>query len=144
MEGQIRPGFDNLTTLGAPNHRFTNLYLVNNPTVTSDIRLKDNIIETKYGLETVMQISPVSYQLKSDENNKVHLGFKAQEIQELIPEIVTTAPDSGMLSMAYSEMLPVLTKAIQELNNKLDAVIKENSDLKEQYNALLIDVTQRN
>jgi hypothetical protein len=144
MEGQIRPGFDNLTTLGAPNHRFTNLYLVNNPTVTSDIRLKDNIIETKYGLETVMQISPVSYQLKSDENNKVHLGFKAQEIQELIPEIVTTAPDSGMLSMAYSEMLPVLTKAIQELNNKLDAVIKENSDLKEQYNALLIDVAQRN
>lgn len=144
MEGEIRPGFDNLTTLGAANHRFTDIYLVNNPTVTSDIRLKDNIIETKYGLETVMQVTPVSYQLISDDTNEVHLGFKAQEIQELIPEIVNTAPDSGMLSMAYAEMIPVLTKAIQELNEKLDVVIDENTKLKEQNTAILNHVAQRN
>ena len=137
MEGTIRPGFDNLTSLGAPNHRFTDIFLVNNPTVTSDIRLKDNIAKTNYGLETVMQITPVSYQLISDENNDTHLGFKAQEIQELIPEVVTTAPDSGMLSMSYAELLPVLTKAIQELNEKLDKSIEENRELKAQNTAIL-------
>jgi len=143
MEGTIRPGFDNLTTLGAANHRFTDIFLVNNPTVTSDIRLKDNIIETNYGLDTVMQITPVSYQLISDENNEVHLGFKAQEIQELIPEIVNTAEESGMLSMAYAEMIPVLTKAIQELNEKLDSVIEENASLRAQNNALLSSTSTR-
>lgn len=136
MEGQIRPGFDNLTTLGAPNHRFTDLYLVNNPTVTSDTRLKDNILETTYGLETVLQITPVSYQLISDDTDEVHLGFKAQQIQELIPEIVNTAEETGMLSMAYAEMIPVLTKAIQDLNKKLDDVIAENENLKAQYATL--------
>lgn len=136
MEGQIRPGFDNLTTLGAPNHRFTDLYLVNNPTVTSDIRLKENIEETQYGLDTVMQITPVSYELISDANDEVHLGFKAQEIQELIPEVVNTAPESGMLSMAYAEMIPVLTKAIQELNDKVDNLIRENENLRAQNTTL--------
>ncbi len=138
MEGTIRPGFDNLTTLGAPNHRFTDLYLVNNPTVTSDVRLKKNIIETQYGLETVMQITPVSYELIDDPQNEVHLGFKAQQIQALIPEVVNTAPESGMLSMAYAEMIPVLTKAIQELNDKLDKVIEENASLRSE-NASLTD-----
>ncbi len=142
MEGVIRPGFDNLTSLGAPNHRFTNLYLVNNPVVTSDIRLKDNITETTYGLDTVMQITPVSYELIDDETNKVHLGFKAQQIQELIPEVVNTAPDTGMLSMAYAELIPVLTKAIQELNDKLDNVIRENESLRAENQAIVNKISR--
>lgn len=144
MEGVIRPGFDNLTTLGAANHRFTDIYLVNNPTVTSDIRLKDNIMETTYGLDTVMEITPVSYQLISDEENDVHLGFKAQQIQELIPEIVNTAEGTGMLSMAYAEMIPVLTKAIQELNQKLDNVIEQNASLRAENTAIRNLVAQQN
>jgi hypothetical protein len=144
MEGVIRPGFDNLTTLGAANHRFTDIYLVNNPTVTSDIRLKDNIEETTYGLDTVMEITPISYQLISDENNDVHLGFKAQQIQELIPEIVNTAAETGTLSMAYAEMIPVLTKAIQELNQKLDTVIEENATLRAENTAIRNLVARQN
>lgn len=137
MEGTIRPGFDNLTSLGAPNHRFTDLYLVNAPTVTSDVRLKENIKAFQYGLETVMEIETISYELIGDTEDDVHLGFKAQQIQELIPEVVTVAPESGKLSMAYSEMIPVLTKAIQDLNNKLDTVLAANAELKAQNTALL-------
>ncbi|NND63290.1 MAG: hypothetical protein HKN48_08860 [Flavobacteriaceae bacterium] len=140
MEGTIRPGFDNLTSLGAPNHRFTDLFLVNAPTVTSDVRLKENITATNYGLETVMQIDAVSYELIDDETNRVHLGFKAQQIQELIPEIVTEAPETGRLGMAYTEMIPVLTKAIQDLNKKLDKLIEENESLKAENTALLSEV----
>jgi len=142
MEGVIRPGFNNLTTLGAPNHRFTDLYLINAPNISSDTRLKENIVEINYGLEDVMQITPVSYELISDAENKTHIGFKAQEIQEIIPEIVLTAPESGMLSVAYTEMIPVLTKAIQELNEKLDSVIEENARLRAE-NASLVSNTVR-
>jgi hypothetical protein len=141
MEGTIRPGFDNLTSLGAPNHRFTDLFLVNAPTVTSDVRLKENINDLDYGLDTVMQIETISYELIDDAEDDVHLGFKAQQIQELIPEVVTVAPESGKLSMAYSEMIPVLTKAIQDLNNKLDTVLKENKELKAQNTALLEEIS---
>ncbi|MBT8255805.1 MAG: tail fiber domain-containing protein [Bacteroidia bacterium] len=140
MEGTIRPGFDNLTSLGAPNHRFTDIFLVNSPTVTSDVRLKENIVETSYGLDTVMQITPVAYELIDDPTNDVHLGFKAQQIQELIPEIVTTAPETGRLAMTYAEMIPVLTKAIQELNDKLDNVISENENLRERNATLLSSI----
>ncbi|RMA66461.1 tail fiber domain-containing protein [Ulvibacter antarcticus] len=136
MEGVIRPGFNNLTSLGTANHRFTNLYLVNSPNTSSDIRLKENIVETTYGLETVLKVTPVSYELIDDVTNKVHLGFKAQQIQELVPEIVEAAEGTGMLSVAYSEMIPVLTKAIQELNAKVDRLIEENNTLRAQSSGL--------
>ena len=138
MEGVIRPGYNNLTSLGTTNHRFTDLYLVNSPNVSSDIRLKNNIKEIEYGLETINKIDAVSYILNDDKERQVHLGFKAQQLQELIPEIVEEAPETTMLGVSYTEMIPVLTKAVQELSDKLDILSDENAALKKQ-NLILME-----
>lgn len=55
---------------------------------TNDPDTKLHAVETQYGLDTVMQITPVEYELISDKDNRVHIGFKAQEIRELIPEAI--------------------------------------------------------
>lgn len=56
-------------------------------------------------------------------------NLKLYEKQQHIPEILNSAPDSGMLSMANTKMIPVLTKATQEINDIPDTIIQENNTL---------------
>lgn len=92
---------------------------------TSDIRLKRNIKPVENGLDTVLKLRPVSYEkknnLESTEYNTKEIGFIAQEIRKVIPDVVKEANDADkLLSVNYDSLVPVLAKAIQELNNKVD------------------------
>lgn len=86
----------------------------------SDIRLKKNIVrEPSYGLGTVMQLKPVEFDW-IDGPEKVK-GFIAQEVQEVLPESVGTGP-AGWLTLEMQTMIPVMMRAIQELNAKVEAL----------------------
>ncbi len=88
--------------------------------VESDIRLKNELPFTVQGLEAVDKLRPIKYTLKSDEDEtpKVRLGFSAQEVLEIIPEVVST-DDEGYHAVAYQKLVPVLVKAIQELTEEV-------------------------
>jgi hypothetical protein len=90
--------------------------------IASDIRIKDNIVDSKYGLDTVLQLRSVEYDRKID--GKHDIGLIAQEVEEIIPEFVHTDPE-GMKSVNYPQMVSVLIKAVQELKAEVD-------DLKQQ------------
>ncbi len=80
----------------------------------SDQRLKKDIADIQYGLAAVLALRPTSYLMnEDDEASKKHLGFIAQEAQEVIPEVVFDM-QGGMLGMDKSAIIPVLVKAIQE------------------------------
>ena len=87
--------------------------------VSSDQRLKSNVQPLKKGLESILQLQPKQYQkhqntTKKDEG-KLEYGFIAQEIQNILPELVqTTASEEKLLALSYTELIPILTKAIQE------------------------------
>lgn len=83
---------------------------------SSDERLKRDVVQTEYGLQQLLQMRPVQYIMKDDDSNRVQLGFIAQEIERLIPEVVVT--HNGYKSIAYDKLIPVLVKAIQELHDK--------------------------
>lgn len=109
---------------------------------TSDVRLKRNIKNVEHGLDTILKLHPVSYEkktnLESTEYNTKEIGFVAQEIRKVLPDIVKEADDSNkLLSVNYDSLIPVLTKAVQELNSKVDELSakvqkleSENSELK--------------
>jgi hypothetical protein len=104
---------------------YNGLFLVSGATswspITSDVRTKKNF-ETTQGLVEVLQIEPTKYHLITDDNDSVkRLGFKAQNLQPLIPEMViptgNKADDgSDYLTIVPDYLLPVLVKAIQEQN----------------------------
>ena len=55
----------------------------------------------------------------------IHLGLIAQEVQKVIPEVVTQITDKeedgmGYLGIAYSELIPVLIGAIQDQQNIIE------------------------
>jgi hypothetical protein len=78
-------------------------------TTRSDYNLKDNIFDIKYGLNDVMQLQAVEYTYKS--NGSKQLGFIAQDIGTILPEVVSFEES---MSVNYQAIIPVLTKAIQE------------------------------
>jgi len=133
-EGFFNPGggTSNPTpTLGNSGNRWGQLFTSVAPNVSSDYRLKKNIKNLSYGLKEIVALRPVSYVLKSDKQENTALGLIAQEVQKLIPEIVTTGDDDEkMLGMRYTELIPVLVKSTQELNAKIEALEKENKELK--------------
>ena len=81
---------------------------------SSDKRLKKNIQDLSYGLIEVLKLSPVKYEWKSREDNKKYLGLIAQEVQKVIPEIVSQIEEDETLTLGYTELIPVLIKAMQE------------------------------
>jgi hypothetical protein len=91
---------------------------------SSDQRLKKNF-ETTQGLAEILQIHPVKYHFNwEDDSATKRLGFKAQNLQSLIPEMVQANGDkfedgSDILTFTPDYLLPVLVKAIQDLNTKL-------------------------
>lgn len=86
-------------------------------TNASDIRIKKDIKDIKYGLDTILKLSPKSYKLKQDDSEKI--GFIAQEIKDIIPEVVY-GKDDEFLTLDYSSMVSILVKAIKEQQEQID------------------------
>jgi len=85
----------------------------------SDKRLKKLIEPIQYGLNDVLKFKPVSYFMENQNQDvdKRNLGFIAQDLEYIIPEIVNVPSTSNAVySLQYTTIIPILIKAIQELN----------------------------
>jgi hypothetical protein len=103
--------------------------------LTSDARLKRNISNTQKGLSTIMKLNPVEYEKKNTIQDSVYdrheIGFIAQEVAKVLPSLVTEGKDADKtLAVSYTELIPVLTKAMQEQQGQIDALKAENQKLK--------------
>jgi hypothetical protein len=92
-------------------------------TNASDARYKENIRPVNYGLAEVMQLQPRAYNMIDTKQEQI--GFVAQEVQSILPELVETKinsiTDEERMTLSYGQMSAVLVKAIQELKAEFDA-----------------------
>lgn len=90
---------------------------------SSDKRLKENISPLSDSLEKISKIRGVEFDWKKNEEihpNEGHdVGVIAQEIEEVLPEVVTTR-DSGYKAVKYEKIVPLLIEAIKELKAEID------------------------
>lgn len=91
----------------------------------SDRRLKTNIKNLELGLDIIKQLQPKSYIWKK--NNKFDFGVIAQDVLEIpsIKSLVTTRK-CGLYSMNYVALIPILVKAIQDVDTKINRFSKGN------------------
>ncbi len=130
IRGNILPDADNTYIFGNGFFRWSSVWSTNGSIQTSDANLKTNIQPSPYGLNEVMQLNPVQYNWKEEPNGKKEVGLLAQEVLKLIPAAVVVPEDGSAMGINYSELIPVLIKAIQEQQNALKSQAKEIESLK--------------
>jgi len=99
----------------------------------SDSRVKKEVENINYGLDEVLQMNPVKYHHHSSNfvNGNLLLlgsysddiGFLAQELHSIIPEVVNKPKNDSkeLWSMNYEKLTPVLVKAIQQQQNIINS-----------------------
>ena len=106
---------------------------------TSDKRLKENIEDVDEDCsELVKKINVKTFNFKSDEKKKGHIGFIADDLQEILPEKFEAIVDKSneYLSVNYGKMTAVLMKALQETMNKVEHLESSVYELQEELKDL--------
>ena len=122
-------------------------------TETSDERLKTNIAPIEEdALSVIGKLNPVQFNWQQLELNgelcdstkekpkyfspdinfeQLHYGFLAQEVRELLPNIVNE-DGNGILGINYTELIPLLVIAVQDLKQQVKNLQGENKSIKRQ------------
>ena len=144
FNASLLPDGDNLMRLGNSSNRWVGVWAVDGTINTSDRRDKENIDDLNYGLTEIQKLKPVTFNWKKRPEAGMKLGLIAQDIQEVIPEVVMDEeivyseddPTSfrkkplDRLGVYYSDLIPVLIKAIQEQQVQIDKLSEEINKMK--------------
>ena len=103
--------------------------------LTSDARLKKDIKPVANALTTINALNPVSYlkksSVESNDYTKNEIGFLAQEVQKVLPQLVYENKDANKtLAIDYNSLIPVLVKALQEQQKQIEEQQLQISELK--------------
>ena len=100
----------------------------------SDKRFKTNIQPIASVLSNLLKLNPKHYELnRNNPTRKQSLGFIAQEVKELFPELVHISDDprsQGYHTIDYTGFSVLAVKAIQEQQAIIESQAKEIADLK--------------
>lgn len=88
---------------------------------TSDVRLKENIHSIKDPLDKIMKINGVGFRWK--ENKDEAIGVIAQDIEEIIPEVVKNSSD--IKTVNYNGLIGVLIEAVKEQQHQIEELKKQ-------------------
>ncbi len=109
---------DNLGSISIDTTANTTTY-----NTTSDKRLKENISETRYTLDDLLQISVADYSFITDSTHRTQTGFLAQDLYAIFPDAVKVGgsdPSTDPWAVDYGRLTPLIVKSVQQLNTKVD------------------------
>lgn len=144
-DGIFAPSYLSCCNLGDYSAMWMELYASDpyfdySPTILSDINNKTDITDLSDSKSKVMVLRPVSYKLDLSSNDEEiseaaaekaeteQFGLIAQDVIEIYPEIITERED-GTLGIRYTELIPVLIKAMQEQQDEIDALTERIESL---------------
>ena len=91
-------------------------------------RLKENVRTLEGALDTVRSLRGVSYDATPEHHGERddpsarfdRLGLIAQEVEQVLPQLVRTDEGTGLKSIGYLGLVPVLVEAIKEQSAMID------------------------
>ena len=114
----------------------------------SDIRIKRNVLPISDALSKVLVLTGVSFEFEGTDYPDLDLplgpqiGLIAQEVEEVMPEVVTSPPDGGLKSIKYANLVAVLIEAVKEQQGQIEELHAENEELRarlDRLEALVLD-----
>ena len=97
---------------------------------TSAKKHKECIIPLQDQLDNIKKLEPVEFQWK--ENKSKDIGFIAEEVEKIIPDVVSYEDNGDLHGIKYSKLTAVLVKAIQQQQEQIDQLKEEIFILKQQ------------
>ena len=104
------------------------VYVFPNLVQPSDVRLKTNIAPLDDPLNTIRALRGVTYAWKRDATGASEqpprqcIGFIAQEVAEVLPDLVHKSDKDQMLHLDYTAVIPILVEAIKQQQTRIDAL----------------------
>lgn len=98
----------------------TSIYASNDIVAFSDVSVKDNIRPIPHAIQKVKRLNGRLYTRKdSEDKEKIHMGLVAQEVEQVIPEVVKDLPE-GKKAVAYQNIIGLLIEAIKDQQKQID------------------------
>ncbi|OJJ15445.1 hypothetical protein BKI52_39205 [marine bacterium AO1-C] len=104
---------------------------------TSDIRLKENIQVTRFGVKDLLKIKVSDYNFVGEK--QVSTGFLAQQLYAIFPEAVSVGgsdPKTNPWTVDYSKLTPLLVKSVQDQQKQIAILKAENKDFRQQLSTV--------
>ena len=138
----IHPAEDWAGCLGTSSKRFNLVYadhvIARAVTTTSDESVKTNITTLENALVKITKLRGVRYDIKPDyfkvsdakmkealkQEGKNEIGFLAQELKEVFPEVVFLDTTSNLYSVSYTSLIPILVEAMKEQQAQIEELKK--------------------
>lgn len=115
---------ENIKTLAFPMETISALRGVSfdyasKPVIRATNIVSDSALMKEYGAETI----EIAHQMKSEENRK-RIGLIAQEVENVLPDVVRTLPD-GHKGILYSDLIGVLVEGLKEVQDSLTSQARQ-------------------
>ena len=122
--GSISSGFGNIdigtSTIESGNITVDGTVQATNVIAISDGNLKQNIRPLENPLEKIQKLKGVSYDWKDPNNDDHEIGLIAQEVEEVMPEVVRNLHGTNLKGVEYQKLTALLIEAVKELSGKLN------------------------
>ncbi|MEK6760700.1 MAG: tail fiber domain-containing protein [Nanoarchaeota archaeon] len=124
----------NFSGLPAPGATANTICIFGNDTIAenaaatctvSDLRLKENVINSPYGLKEILKLRSIRYNDIADLEKRMRIGLGAQEVLPIMPELVGLNPDGTPHSVNYESLTSVLAKGMQEQQTEIEFLKSE-------------------
>jgi hypothetical protein len=98
--------------------------------LNSDARFKKNVQPLDHALDTILNLRGVAYEWNDPKNGEGRqIGFIAQEVEQVLPEVVRARPD-GYKVVAYQNIVPAVVESIKTLKAQIDDKQKQIETLR--------------
>jgi hypothetical protein len=113
------PGLDLVGDSGMTYNPSTQILTLSGDVIAgSDREIKDNIQTLNNALEKTLALRGVSFNYKK--SGRANIGLVAQEVQEIVPEVVSVNDSTGFLGIGYGALVGLLVEAIKEQQTQID------------------------
>lgn len=105
----------------------------------SSARWKENVRTIENALDKVMQLRGVSFDWKAEHGGGHDVGFIAEEVGRVVPELVTWEADGqNAQGLAYDRLTALTVEAIKEQQTRIEDLERANAELREQLDKLVL------
>ena len=127
--------------LTLPSHPTTGAAKAHTWKTYSSAEFKENIREINDALDIVKRLRGVKYNWKDGEDPRDEIGFIAEDVNLILPEVVTfedgETGEKKEVSMDYSRLTSVLVEAVKEQDSKITGQTKNIENLASKIDSII-------